>query len=117
MKMIIKSLVAVGVLAVSSGAFAATDKCDGSGAAASITGASNSFIINAFSLKCSANVFLEYNGTTTPTKVGVCAVSKKGNKRFGGSSEGGAVKESGETITGTPSATNAGVNADGCTNA
>lgn len=116
MNMIIKSVVAAGVLAISSGAFAITE-CDGTGTAASITGASNSFIVNDFSLKCSANVYLKYDATTTPTKVGVCAVSKKGNKRYGGSSEGGAVKESGTTITTVPAASNAGADANGCTNA
>lgn len=115
MKMIIKSLVAAGVLAISSGAFAANE-CDGTGTAASITGASNSFILNDFSLKCSANVFLKYDATTDATKVGVCAISKKGNKRFGGSSEGGAVKESGDTVTTTPTATNAAADSAGCTN-
>lgn len=57
------------------------------------------FILNTFQMKCSKNVHLAYTEDTV--NIGVCSASIKGNKKFGGSTSGGAVKESGDY---TPSA-------------
>jgi len=97
-------LVGAAVVALSAQVQAAG--CAGAGAEATI--ATGSFIVNSFKLKCSNNVFLAY--AETSTAVGVCAGSKKGNKTYGGSSEGGAVKEAkSETVTQAP-----GVDENGC---
>lgn len=113
MKMFIKSLLAVGMIGMSAAAFSATG-CAGAGADASITSAANSFIVNTFTLKCSANVFLNYDATTTSTQVGVCAASSKGNAKYGGSSEGGKVQQSGGALTGAITQTTPAVGAAGC---
>ena len=116
MKMIIKSLVAVGVLSLSAGAFAGdTAGCAGGGAAVSVN--SGGFIVNPFELKCSANVYLQYDpalGSPTGTVASVCAGSKKGNKGFGGTSDGGAVKEQID-IKGDITGTSVAAKAKGCT--
>ncbi|XZG70571.1 hypothetical protein ACTSKR_01575 [Chitinibacteraceae bacterium HSL-7] len=91
MKMI-KFAMAAGVLAVSSGTFAADNVCNGSSAGGKSITATSNFIVNDFTAKCSANVHMDY--AESPTQIGVCAGSQKGNKKYGGSSEGGSVKES-----------------------
>ncbi len=52
------------------------------------------FIKSDFTMKCSANVFLGYDETATYVSVG--AASVKGKNQFGGTSEGGSVKQIGE---------------------
>ena len=48
------------------------------------------FIVNGFTMKCSKNVFLNYEQNSTTVAVG--AASKKGLNQFSGSSAGGQVK-------------------------
>ncbi|MCB1942777.1 MAG: hypothetical protein KDI53_12185 [Candidatus Accumulibacter sp.] len=76
---------------------AVTAVCDGgTGGDKSVTKGSN-FIINDFTMKCSANVYLKYDENATA--VGVAAVSKKGKNIFAGGSAGGQVKPTGTTCT------------------
>lgn len=107
---LIKFVLAAGVFAASTGAFAADNVCSASSAGSASVTATSNFIVNSFTAKCSANVHMDYVETTSA--VGVCAGSKKGNKKYGGSSEGGAVKEATGTYDGT--AITAGANAVGC---
>jgi hypothetical protein len=84
-------LIGAALVTISSGLFAADAACSGGvGTSASIATAGK-FIVNSFSMKCSKNVHLDYSETNTA--IGVCAASAKGNKTYGGTSEGGAVKE------------------------
>lgn len=97
MNTIIKSLLAIGMVSVSAAAFSAsTTGCAGGGA--DVTVSSGGFLVNGFTMKCSANVFLNYDpaqGSPTNTAVTVCSGSKKGSKMYGGSSDGGKVEEKG----------------------
>ncbi|GAA5784561.1 hypothetical protein [Chitiniphilus shinanonensis] len=91
---LIQTILAVGVFSVSAAAFA-TAVCDGKAAGTKpVTAQADNagFIINDFQMKCSANVALEYTEDGTAS-VAVGAVSVKGNRMFGGSSEGGAVRD------------------------
>ncbi|TJZ77396.1 hypothetical protein [Chitiniphilus eburneus] len=91
---LIQTILAVGVLSISVSAFAA-DVCDGKAAGTQpVTAVADNagFIINNFDMKCSANVILKYEEDGTAS-VAVGAVSVKGNRMFGGSSEGGAVRD------------------------
>ena len=69
----------------------ATPVCDGSAAGGdkSVTEV-DKFIVNSFTMKCSSNVFLNYDESDTVLAVG--AASKKGKNVFSGSSAGGQVK-------------------------
>lgn len=99
-------LIGAALVTLSSAAFAADTACTGgTGGDASVT--AGSFIVNGFTMKCSKNVHLGHAESTTA--VGVCAGSAKGNKTYGGTSEGGAVKEStssygGGAVTGSATA-------------
>ena len=76
---------------------AVTPVCDGGpGGDKPVTKGSN-FIVNSFTMKCSANVFLKYDENATA--VGVASVSKKGKNIFAGGSAGGQVKPTGTTCT------------------
>jgi len=88
---LIKFILAAGVFAASAGAFAANNVCNGASAGGKSITAGSNFIVNDFTAKCSANVNMDY--AESASAIGVCAGSKKGNKKYGGSSEGGAVKE------------------------
>jgi len=55
------------------------------------TGAAGSYVLEGFNLNISANVALSYDGNTTA--VGVKSGSLKGMHTFGGSSNGGSVKQ------------------------
>ena len=68
-----------------------------SGAASSVAAGAN-FIKSGFTPKCSKNVNLDY--LENATQVGVCSGSTKGNKQYGGTSEGGGVTESTAAYTG-----------------
>lgn len=72
---------------------AATAVCTGTGTGGdqTVTATSGNFIVNGFTMKCSANVFLGYDESATA--VGVAAASKKGKNIFGGGSAGGQVKQ------------------------
>jgi hypothetical protein len=83
-------LIGAALVTISSSLFAADTACTGGpGTSASVS--TGAFIVNSFSMKCSKNVHLSH--TESATGVGVCAASAKGNKTYGGTSEGGAVKE------------------------
>jgi len=75
----------------------ATDACTGSAADATIATQAGSFIVNGFTMKCSNNVYLGY--TESDTAIGVCAASKKGSMKYGGTSDGGSVGEKGSAGT------------------
>lgn len=94
----------VSLMAVANTA-SATLACN-DGAAVSVT-AGTDFIKSGFTPKCSKNVNLDY--TENATQVGVCSASKKGNKNYGGTSEGGGVTESTSTYNaGSVTATSTG---------
>ena len=94
----------VSLIAVANTASAAAGCTNGT--AASVA-ASTDFIKTAFTPKCSKNVYLDYSQDAT--QVGVCSGSNKGNKQYGGTSEGGGVTESTATYSGgTVTATTAG---------
>jgi hypothetical protein len=76
---------------------AVTTACNGVGGDVSIAGATTTFIVNTFTMKCSANVYIKYDQSATA--VGVAAVSGKGKNIFAGGSAGGQVKPSGNTCT------------------
>lgn len=68
--------------------------CAGSaGDSASFTAASNTFVVTAFTIKCSNNVQLAW--IEDATKVAVCANSKKGKNNFGGTTSTGGVTAAG----------------------
>jgi hypothetical protein len=91
-------LIGAALVTISSSLFAADTACSAASSATSGSVNSGSFIVNAFSMKCSKNVHLGHIESTTA--VGVCAGSSKGNKMYGGSSEGGAIAESTSAYTG-----------------
>ncbi|QZA76833.1 hypothetical protein K4H28_10955 [Deefgea tanakiae] len=109
-KMIKTGLLAGAALVALSGQVLATDACTGTGGDATIS--AGSFIVNGFTLKCSKNVVLGYTESTN-TKVGVCAASQKGNRKFGGTSEGGAVADLGAHTQGTATTITSGAG-NGC---
>lgn len=95
----------VSLMAVANTAFATAACTDG--AASSVAASTTDFIKSAFTPKCSKNVNLDYSQNTT--QVGVCSASTKGNKNYGGTSEGGGVTESTSTYNaGTVTATSSG---------
>lgn len=94
----------VSLIAVANSAWAISGCSNGT--AAAVTAGTN-FIKSAFTPKCSKNVNLDY--VENATQVGVCSGSTKGNKQYGGTSEGGGVTESTATYSGgTVTATTAG---------
>ena len=93
-------LCSVIALAASS-SFAATTVCNNAatGADVAVTKASPVlFILNNFTMKCSAKVFLDYN--ESGTGVSVSAASSGGKNYFTGSTAGGAVAPSGTQCSG-----------------
>ncbi|PHV10380.1 hypothetical protein [Chitinimonas sp. BJB300] len=65
--------------------------------------AAGGYVLEAFKLNCSANVVLAYDGDATA--VGVKSASKKGMHTFGGSSNGGSVKQCEPTSVNTANIT------------
>lgn len=95
----------VSLIAVANTAWA-TPACS-NGVASSAVANATGFIKSAFTPKCSKNVNLDY--AEDATRVGVCSASIKGNKNYGGTSEGGGVTESTAAFSsGTVTATTAG---------
>lgn len=90
--------------------------CSGTaGNGTSVTGVSTSFIRDGFTPKCSANVTVSY--TQSDTAVAVKGGSSKGMHTFGGTSEGGGVKQcetTSVTAPGTSAATAPASVLDGC---
>jgi hypothetical protein len=89
-------LIGAALVTISSSVFAADTACTGGLTGGSASVSAGSFIVNSFSMKCSKNVHLSH--LETATAVSVCAASEKGNKQYGGSSEGGAIAEKSEDI-------------------
>jgi hypothetical protein len=72
----------------------ATAVCAGDAPGVSKSVSANSlFVLVGFATQCSSNVFSNY--TETPTAFGVVAGSKKGKNFFGGSTNGGGVRQVG----------------------
>jgi len=70
----------------------ATAVCNGDSGGDSAVTAGADFVKTNFNMKCSKNVFLDYVENTV--QAAVCANSKKGKfAKYGGSTEGGAVKQ------------------------
>lgn len=91
-KKIIEALMVGGVLVISGAnhlAFAANTQVCNEGTASSV--ASGSFIKQAFTPKCSANVTVNINDVDA-TVAAVAGMSKKGAHMYGGSTEGGKVE-------------------------
>ena len=91
--------IATGVMAVV-GAVASTpalavDVCGGSatGSSYNVTTSATSFVSIAFTVRCSANVFLSYTDSQTVMAVG--AASRKGKNIFAGHTNGGGVRPTG----------------------
>lgn len=79
---------------------AATAVCTGdTGGDKAVTTTAGMFIVNGFNMKCSTNVFLQYEENATA--VGVAAASKKGKNIFAGGSAGGQVKKVAECASTT----------------
>jgi hypothetical protein len=83
---------------------AVTEVCGGNGGSVAVTASSGNFIVNSFSMKCSANTYVAYDQSSTA--IGVGAASIKGKNIFAGNSGGGGVASKG-ACTGTCSSTNA----------
>ncbi len=70
----------------------ATAVCDGAAPGVSKSVSANSlFVLVGFQTQCSSNVYSNY--TESPTAFGVVAGSKKGKNLFGGSTNGGGVRQ------------------------
>ncbi|MBS1156453.1 MAG: hypothetical protein H6R07_2377 [Proteobacteria bacterium] len=86
------------LVALSTQVQAADAVCSGTSTGGTQAVSAGSFIVNTFTMKCSSNVHLDY--LENAQQIGVCAGSAKGNKKYGGSSEGGSVKEASGTYDG-----------------
>lgn len=93
-----KKIIALVAALTAAPAFA-TAVCTGATSAASVSVAAGAgggaFIVNAFDMKCSSNVVLDFE--TTDVIVAVGSASIKGKNVFAGSSAGGAVAPTGTT--------------------
>ncbi len=91
-----KKIILASVLAASAiSASAATAVCAGATSAGNGTApgtTTSNFVRNAFTPKCSANVYLQYDDATTYFRVG--SASAKGARSFMGSTAGGSVASS-----------------------
>ncbi len=70
------------------------------------------FVQNAFTFKLSNNVAL--NANDSPTAVAVSTASTKGTRAFGGSSNGGGVRDCDGSSAATPAPRPATATGDGC---
>ncbi|WP_269531138.1 hypothetical protein [Chitinimonas sp. BJYL2] len=96
------SLIATAAIGIVSVEATAVTACAGTATSVTVSGSTASFVKNDFSLKCSANVLMDYSQDAVTA--GVCAGSIKGKNKFGGTTAGGAVSAA-TTTCGT----------DGCT--
>lgn len=93
----LKSLVVCAAMAMTvAGQAEATAGCTGTATKLTINGGSGStttstFFKQGFNPQCSNNVYLDYLENSA-TNLSVGSVSVKGNQRFGGNSNGGAIK-------------------------
>jgi hypothetical protein len=70
----------------------ATAVCNGDSGGDAPVSAGTDFVKTDFNMTCSKNVFLDYDENTV--QAAVCANSKKGKfAKYGGTTEGGAVKQ------------------------
>lgn len=98
MKNIILKTATVATLFACGAANASQPVCLGAASATNAAVASStSFIKQAFTAKCSANVWLSYEHNDTD--LGVCSASRKGNFKFTGTTAGGAVSATGTKAT------------------
>lgn len=86
-----KTIFAMLLAGMASGAFAGSgDACAGGAAAnATVAEADSDFAVTAINFRCSQNVFLSWEDTSTVMAVG--AGSAKGKNAFKGNSSGGAI--------------------------
>jgi hypothetical protein len=107
-----------GIAAFSQAFAAGTDICggqptahDATAAVVASTDAAPAFVVNAFTPKCSANVYLAYEQDATAFAVG--AASAKGKNVFSGSTNGGGVTSTAACAAATCAASDAtGATAD-----
>ncbi len=108
---VLGGVIALGMAAGTANA-AGSAAADAKGADFSFTATNGNFVVSGFKMKLSNNVGL--NAADNATAVAVSAASLKGTRIFGGSSNGGGVKDCLGTSTATPKPIAPKPEDDGC---
>ncbi|MBS1156454.1 MAG: hypothetical protein H6R07_2378 [Proteobacteria bacterium] len=104
-------LLAEALVCLCSSVVAATPCNGGDGGSQTVSIASGAYIAANFTMSCSRNVYLSYEENTQ--KVAVCAASRKGNRQYGSTTDGGTVSEAG-AFSGTTAPAASLTSASGC---